>query len=142
MCSRYDVLLHANQAPRNYWISALAQNATRVGSPGGYGVLRYAGAPSALPSELTVQPESIPAWTFGVVHAVGLFSYGYSAEQELHAAVLEVVHSGIGVTKDCASVPEMASEKCFCAQQGEEVISSAFYAAQYWSAPVMPRSSL
>ena len=99
LCYRYDVLLHANQPPRNYWISALAQNATRTGSPGGYGVLRYADAPSALPSEPIMQPESIPAWTFGVVHAVGLFSYGYSAEQELHAAVLEEVLSGIGVTK-------------------------------------------
>ena len=117
MCSRYDVLLHANQPPGNYWISALAQNATRVGSPGGYGVLRYAGAPSALPSEPIAQPESIPAWTFGVVQAVGLFSYGYSAEQKLHAAVLEVVPSGIGVTKDRTLVPKMAIKQCSCASK-------------------------
>ena len=89
MCCRYDVLLHANQPPRNYWISALAQNATRVGSPGGYGVLRYAGAPSVLPSEPIMQPEGTPAWTFGVVRAVGFFAYGFSAVQGLHTTVLK-----------------------------------------------------
>ncbi len=71
-CCRYDVLLQANQPRGNYWINALAVNATRVGSPGGYGVLRYAGANATLPSDPILQPESIPAWSFGTVSAVGM----------------------------------------------------------------------
>ena len=64
------MLLQANQPKGNYWINALAVNATRVGSPGGYGVLRYAGASLTLPTTPILQPESVPAWSFGTVSAV------------------------------------------------------------------------
>ena len=60
----------------NYWLSALVVNATRTGSPAGYGVLRYAGAnASALPSDPILQPESVPAWTFGTVSKVFPLTY-------------------------------------------------------------------
>ncbi len=64
------MLLQANQPKGNYWISALAQNSTRIGSPGGYGVLRYADADLTLPTDPILQPESAPPWTFGTVAAV------------------------------------------------------------------------
>lgn len=69
---RYDVLLQANQPVGNYWINVLAKNATRTGSPGGYGVLRYAGANLTLPSAPILQPESIPGWDFGTLDEVNI----------------------------------------------------------------------
>ena len=72
---RYDVLLQANQPPGNYWINALAQNATRTGSPGGYGVLRYTGVNATLPTDSILQPESAPAWSPSTVSAVGFVPF-------------------------------------------------------------------
>ena len=69
---RYDVLLQASQPVGNYWINVLAKNATRTGSPGGYGVLRYAGANLTLPSAPILQPESIPGWDFGTLDKVNI----------------------------------------------------------------------
>ena len=67
---RYDILLQANQPVGNYWIIVMAVNSTRTGSPAGYGVLRYASANQTLPSDPILQPESLPAWSFGTVSAV------------------------------------------------------------------------
>ncbi|KAL4433040.1 hypothetical protein ABPG77_006467 [Micractinium sp. CCAP 211/92] len=58
---RYDVLLKADKAASNYWISAHVQY--RPGSPSGYAVLRYKGAPETLPSTPLPQPGSVAAWT-------------------------------------------------------------------------------
>ncbi|CAL8462933.1 g2467 [Coccomyxa elongata] len=70
---RYDVLLKADRPVGNYWLTALVVNSTRTGSPAGYGVLRYAGAnESLLPWEPILQPESVPAWTFGTVSKITL----------------------------------------------------------------------
>lgn len=61
---RYDVLMTANKPVGNYWLTAAVVNGTRLGSPAGYGVLRYVGAnASALPSEPIKQPETVPAWS-------------------------------------------------------------------------------
>ena len=67
---RYDVLLEANQPAGNYWINVLATNTTRVGAPGGYGVLRYADADEALPPDPIMQPESAPMWGLETFEAV------------------------------------------------------------------------
>lgn len=73
---RYDVLLKADKPVGNYWLTALVVNSTRIGSPAGYGVLRYAGAnETLLPWEPILQPESLPAWTFGTVSKVYLSSH-------------------------------------------------------------------
>ena len=68
---RYDVLLKADRPVGNYWLSAVVVNATRTGSPAGYGVLRYVGAnASMLPTDPIPQPESVAPWTFGTVSKV------------------------------------------------------------------------
>ncbi|KAK9907756.1 hypothetical protein WJX75_009340 [Coccomyxa subellipsoidea] len=70
---RYDVLLKADRPVGNYWLSAVVVNATRTGSPAGYGVLRYAGAnASMLPTDPIPQPESVAPWTFGTVSKITL----------------------------------------------------------------------
>lgn len=59
---RYDVLLKADQAPGNYWISSRPQ--FRTGSAAGYGVLRYSAAnASALPASAAPQPDTLKPWT-------------------------------------------------------------------------------
>ena len=56
------MLLKADQAPGNYWLSARPQ--FRPGSAAGYGVLRYAGAnASALPASPPPQPDTLAPWT-------------------------------------------------------------------------------
>lgn len=57
-CHRYDVLLTANKAPGNYWISVTPQY--RLGTPSGYGVLHDAGADAALPTTPTPQGTVAP----------------------------------------------------------------------------------
>ena len=68
--SRYDVLLTADQAPSNYWISVHSQY--RTGSPSGYAVLRYSNATQqgVLPGTLTPQPSDTPPWSLGFVNQV------------------------------------------------------------------------
>eukprot|EP00884_Botryococcus_braunii_P009161 jgi/Botrbrau1/18246/Bobra.0844s0001.1 len=58
---RYDVLLKADQPVGNYWITAQVQ--FRTGSPSGYGILRYKGANSSLPSSASPPPDTYPPWT-------------------------------------------------------------------------------
>lgn len=66
---RYDVLLKADQAPGNYWLSARPQ--FRPGSAAGYGVLRYAGAnASALPASPPPQPDTLAPWTLAQLNQV------------------------------------------------------------------------
>eukprot|EP00884_Botryococcus_braunii_P020031 jgi/Botrbrau1/6711/Bobra.0324s0002.1 len=62
---RYDVLLKADQPVDNYWI--FVQMQYRVGSPGGYGVLRYKGADNeTLPTSDPPQPDTFPPWSITV----------------------------------------------------------------------------
>ena len=70
MHCRYDILLNATQPIGNYWINVLAEKGSRVGSPGGYGVLRYAGSNVTLPTSPIAQPESISGWSSSTLNNV------------------------------------------------------------------------
>jgi L-ascorbate oxidase len=66
---RYDLLLTTNQEPRNYWITSASQY--RTGSPNGFGVLHYAGAPNTtLPTTPPPQPGAIGPWSLSTINAV------------------------------------------------------------------------
>ncbi|KAK9837176.1 hypothetical protein WJX81_008696 [Elliptochloris bilobata] len=83
---RYDVLLKANQAPGNYWLTARPQ--FRPGSAAGYGVLRYSGAnASALPASPAPQPDTLAPWTLAQLNQVRLSAdlLGASANRSLAA---------------------------------------------------------
>ncbi|GAB4813291.1 hypothetical protein N2152v2_000337 [Parachlorella kessleri] len=70
---RYDVLLKADQAPGNYWVSSHVQ--FRPGSPSGYGVLRYAGADnSTLPTDPLPQPGEVAPWSQELLNSLAVSS--------------------------------------------------------------------
>ena len=41
-----------------------------MGAPGGYGVLRYAGANETLPADPIMQPDNVPMWGLETFEAV------------------------------------------------------------------------
>ena len=65
---RYDVLLTANATVGNYWISVQSQY--RMGTPSGFAVLHYQGAPGALPQTTVSQPGSVKPWTIPQINSV------------------------------------------------------------------------
>ena len=65
---RYDVLLTADKANSNYWISVHSQY--RLGAPSGYGVLQYSNAPSgSFPLTPTPQPGVAP-WSLAQLNVI------------------------------------------------------------------------
>ena len=68
------MLLTADQAPGNYWISVHSQY--RTGSPSGYAVLHYSNATQqgVLPGTPTPQPSDTPPWSLGFVNQVGFIT--------------------------------------------------------------------
>lgn len=68
---RYDVLLTANNAIANYWISVHSQY--RLGSPSGYAVLRYVNATSGVfPLTPTPQPGLVAPWNLTRLNALAI----------------------------------------------------------------------
>ena len=68
LACRYDVLLTANASIGNYWITAQPQY--RMGSPNGFAILQYEGAPPGLPLDPTPQPGSAKPWSIPQIDEV------------------------------------------------------------------------
>ena len=70
---RYDVLLTANASVSNYWITVQPQY--RLGSPNGFGVLRYEGAAPTLPQGPVPQPGTAQPWSISQIDEVTSSAY-------------------------------------------------------------------
>ena len=70
---RYDVLLTANASVSNYWITVQPQY--RLGSPNGFGVLRYEGAAPTLPQGPVPRPGSVKPWSISQIDKVTSSAY-------------------------------------------------------------------
>lgn len=79
LCCRYDVLLTANASVGNYWITVQPQY--RLGSPNGFGILRYEGAPPTLPQGPTPQPGTVKPWTLSQIDQVSSSALRFNAAE-------------------------------------------------------------
>ncbi|KAL3136665.1 hypothetical protein ABBQ38_005906 [Trebouxia sp. C0009 RCD-2024] len=110
---RYDVLLTANASVGNYWITVQPQY--RLGSPNGFGVLRYEGAAPTLPQGPVSQPGAVKPWSILQIDEVVTAAYLVQPNQSSSsndAAIAEVIGSAAPVNHTSLQVP-LTSNRTF-----------------------------
>ena len=86
------MLLTADASVGNYWITVQPQY--RLGSPNGFGILQYEGAPPSLPQTATPQPGATKPWSLPQIAQVSTTAWLFVLIQcwQLWCIVLIIAH--------------------------------------------------